>query len=314
MVCLSFMKYSPAVLFLSLVLPALLLTSPPAQAGKTVEPSISVRPASPQAGTRIETVFDYVAPARFTGSTDAGKISIYTLSTSLQHTFQVLPDTGLILGGTYRQLWFPSTGGADVIPSNAGSVAGTFGIRQTFLENWTLIVTGNVGIYSSEWNASGTDSWNFDAQATVGYAFSENLSAFVGVAVFPQFQIPVLPAVGVRWKINDQWNLNLVMPKPAIEYEFAQGWKLYAFGQLAGGRFRTASDFGTPERTNLGNRWMSFLDIRTGGGISWSPLPIVTLRAETGASVYREFEFDGAGFSVHAGPALMASTSLSIRF
>ena len=108
--------------------------------------------------------------------------------------------------------------------------------------------------------------------------------------------------------------MNLSMPKPTIEYEFVKGWKLYAFGQLAGGRFRTGTDFGSPERPNLGNRWLSYLDLRVGGGVSWSPIPIVTLRAEAGSSVYREFEFDGAGFSVHAGPALFASTSLSVRF
>lgn len=289
---------------------------PSAHAGgelKSTVPPVDA-PARPPEGTRIETGFDYVAPAKFTGSTDAGKISIYTFSTSLQHTFQVLPQTGLILGGSYRQFWFPSTGGTDVIPGDAGAVAATFGVRQTLWEKWTLLALGNVGIYSAGWDAVGSRSWNFDALATVGYSFSQNLSAFVGVAVFPQFQIPVLPAVGLRWKINDRWNMNLVMPKPVIEYEFADGWKVYAFGQLAGGRFRTGPDFGSPERSNLGNRWLSFLDIRTGGGLSWSPVPLMTLRAEAGASVYREFEFDGAGFSVHAGPALMASTSLSLRF
>ncbi len=264
--------------------------------------------------TRIETGFDYVAPADFSGSTDAGRIAIYSLSTSLQHTFRVLPQTGLIVGGNFRQFWFPSTGGQEVIPDNAGSVAATLGVRQDFAGAWSVMVLGNVGIYSSEWNASGSSSWNFDALATVGYAFSRDLSAFVGVAVFPQFQIPVLPAVGVRWKIDDRWNLNLVMPKPAIEYEVVEGWKLYAFGQLAGGRFRTAADFGSPQRPNLGNRWLSYLDLRSGGGVSWSPSPVVTLRAEAGASFYREFEFDGAGFSVHAGPALLVSTSLGLRF
>lgn len=309
------MNTHPSALLLVFATASLLFLHPSStQGGQEVEPSTPQATPPPQPATRIETGFDYVAPARFTGSTDAGKISIFTLSTSLQHTFQVLPDTGLIVGGTYRQFWFPSEGGSDVIPNNAGSFAATFGVRQNFLEKWTFLALGNVGIYSSEWNSSGEDSWNFDAQATIGYAFSENLSAFVGVAVFPQFQIPVLPAVGLRWQINEQWNLNLVMPKPTVEYEFAEGWKLYVFGQLAGGRFRTASDFGAPMRTNLGNRWMSYLDIRTGGGIAWSPVPAVTLRAETGASVYREFEFDGAGFSVHAGPALMASTSVSVRF
>lgn len=264
--------------------------------------------------TRIETGFDFVAPAQFSGSDDTGKISIFSYSASIQHTFQILPDTGLIVGSTFRQFWFPSQGGNQVIPDDAGSIAVSAGIRQKFLDDWTFTVLGSIGMYSAEWSASGSDSINFDATATIGYTFSESLQAFVGVAVFPQFQIPVLPAVGVRWQINDQWNLNLVMPKPTLEYEFAPGWKAYGFGQLAGGRFRTASDFGSPSRANLGNRWLSYLDIRAGGGLSWSPSPVITLRAEAGSSLYREFEFDGAGFSVDAGPALFTSSSLSIRF
>lgn len=283
-------------------------------AGKNMATVEEPAAARPQAGTRIESGFDYVAPTRFTGSTDAGKIGVFTYSAGLQHTFQVLPDTGLIVGGAFRQFWFPATGEADVIPGQAGSVAGTIGIRQGFGDKWSLLVLGNLGVYSAGWESVGSESWNFDALANVGYSFSPNLQAFVGVAVFPQFQIPVLPSVGVRWKINEQWNLNLAMPKPTIEYEFLNGWKLYVFGQLAGGRFRTATNFGSPDQANLGNRWLSFLDVRTGAGLSWSPLPIVTLRAEAGSSVYREFEFDGAGFSVHSGPAFMAATSVSVRF
>jgi len=286
----------------------------PALAGKQVEATIEEWSPRPVSATSVETGFDFVAPVSFTGAADAGKIGIYSFSTSLRQTFQLRQGTGLILGGSYRQFWFPSSGGEGVIPENAGAIAATVGLRHEFAEKWNVVLLGSFGFYSSEWDASAADSWNFDLVGTVEYAFSDNLQAFVGVAVFPRFQIPVLPAVGVRWQINEEWTLNLAMPKPTIEYEFADNWRVYAFGQLAGGRFRTGSDFGSPDRPNLGNRWMSYLDLRTGGGVSWSPSPLVTLRAEVGSSVYREFEFDGAGFSVNAGAAIMAASSVSVRF
>jgi hypothetical protein len=131
----------------------------------------------------------------------------------------------------------------------------------------------------------------------------------------PDFQLPVLPAAGVRWRFADDWALNVVLPKPTLEYTFAKGWKVYALGELAGGRFRVAENFGDASgRDDLDNRWLSYLDIRAGGGLGYSIGRFVSFRVEAGSSLYRNFEYEDAGFSVDAGPAFFSSAGLSFDF
>lgn len=297
-------------LFLALgMLPAL------AQAGTAKkEIALEESPTSRGIGLSIDTVFDYVAPASFRGTVDGGRISTYSLSTTVQQQIRLNDGLSLVAGGIWRQFWFDGGTAGDLLPNSAGSLAATGGVRWRFLDRWSLFVQGGVGIFT-DWAEVTSRDWNFDVAATLGYSFSDNLQVFVGAAYFPQFQIPVLPTAGLRWQINDAWRLNLLLPKPTLEWALSEQFTLYGFGQLAGGRFRVGDGFGDAVgRSNLNGRWLSYLDLRTGGGLQWNPLPWANWRVEVGSSVYREFEYDGADFSLRAGPALFASTSLGLRF
>ncbi len=275
------------------------------------EPVLQEAPVRPR--TIIDSNFDFVAPTKFTGSTDAGTVTIFSSRVNLREELPVSQSLILTGGLGWESVWFGVQDSVSVIPNQVQSVNGSLGFRYRFLDKWSIAVSGTAGLYS-DFADIGWEDVNFDGYAYVGYQFCENLYVFAGVALVPDFQIPVLPAAGVRWKINDQWMLNVQLPKPTLEYEFVEGWKVYAFGQLAGGTFRVAKDFGEASGESvLNNKWMSYLDIRAGGGLAYTWNEKLTFRAEVGSSLYRNIEYGGTDFGVDAGPAAFASAGLSVK-
>lgn len=264
--------------------------------------------------TSINSSFDFVAPAEFSGSTDAGSITVFSRRTDVQQKAQISRDFAMRIGVGTEQYWFNATDSASVIPNRVQSFSGSVGFDYDFWEKWTLSASFTGGIYSDFEDIS-ADDFNFRALAYLGYQYSPSLFIFAGVAVAPDFQIPVLPAAGVRWRIDERWTLNAVLPKPTLEYKIADGWKVYGLGQLAGGTFRVSDDFGQRSgRDELDNRWISYLDLRVGGGIGYTWNKTVSFRVEAGSSVYRNFEYEDTDFSVDAGPAFYSSAGLSVKF
>jgi len=71
---------------------------------------------------------------------------------------------------------------------------------------------------------------NFNMPFLIGgtYIYSPNLQLVLGVSVDVERKYPVLPAVGVRWKIAPQWLLDAVLPTPRLQYELTRDVSLYA--------------------------------------------------------------------------------------
>jgi hypothetical protein len=110
----------------------------------------------------------------------------------------------------------------------------------------------------------------------------------------------------------------MIFPQPRLEYDLNKRCQLYFGGRLLSGTFRLADDFGNVHAVmgpRANNTTLDFFELRVGPGIAWKVLPNLTLEAEAGCMVYREFEFDDPHMYVRCNrPAPYGQLSLHTSF
>ena len=131
-------------------------------------------------------------------------------------------------------------------------------------------------------------------------------------------QIPVYPAVGVRWGFHDKWVLDLILPTPRLEYEWSKNLTLYLGADVDDGTYRV--DQGVGSALGKGKKLLSggvleYDELRIGSGLSWKASKGVTLELEGGYLPYREFDYHRAGQSYsNENGAAYGQVSLDAQF
>jgi hypothetical protein len=147
------------------------------------------------------------------------------------------------------------------------------------------------------------------------YLKDPDLQWIIGLRMDVRSQYPVLPAVGVRWKYTDQWTLNLVFPKPRLEYEMSDTLLLYLGAEVLAGTFRMGEDFGTLRgNPKLNNAVLDYTEFRIGPGCSWKILPNLTLEAGVGFMPYRSMNFFDESVEVRSYNAPYGQITCHARF
>jgi hypothetical protein len=124
------------------------------------------------------------------------------------------------------------------------------------------------------------------------YLASPDLQWIFGLRIDARTEYPVLPAVGVRWKFSEAWTLDLMAPKPRLEYDVNEKLQLYTGAEFQLGTYAVGQNFGTARgQPKLDNAVVDYLEIRFGAGCSWKITPNITLEAEAGIMPYRSFDF-----------------------
>jgi hypothetical protein len=117
--------------------------------------------------------------------------------------------------------------------------------------------------------------------------------------------------------MSPQWTLNAVLPTPRIEFEPSKDWTLYVGANLKQTTFRVEDNFGTMHMNpRLDHAVLTYTEVRTGAGLDWKILPVLTLSAEVGYQPYRSFDFYRAGveFDQSGGAAPYGMVSLHGAF
>lgn len=180
------------------------------------------------------------------------------------------------------------------LPNTLQSTNLILGFDIQLADQWLMRVEAAPGFYSDFVDLTSRD---INAPIIIGasYLVSKDLQWVVGMRIDLWSEYPVLPGAGVRWKFADQWTLNAIMPKPRLEYELERSTTLFVGLDLKGGSYMVNKDFGDNHgHGNLNQTVLEYSEVRTGGGVAWKPTPFLTLEAETGASVYRDFDYSRA--------------------
>jgi hypothetical protein len=205
----------------------------------------------------------------------------------------------LRLGAEWERFSFGLPNGA-ALPNTLQSFSTIIGIDMQFSDSIIVRAETQPGLYNSGLGHLFWDNFNMPFLVGGTYIYSPDLQFVFGVGVDVERNYPVLPALGVRWKIAPQRLVDAVLPTPRLQYELTRAVSLYAGANLRDATFRVDDAFGDSHRIpRLNHAVVTYTEIRTGAGFDWKISPIVTFTGEVGYQPYREFDFYRAEVRYH---------------
>lgn len=286
-------------------------------ADSPLEPKIKSEQEGSGMGMELDVNYGFVAGSKsHTGGTDIGYISEQNADLRFVVSPELTKNLLLRVGVEWERFSFGLPTGAP-LPNTLQQVSGVFGFDCQIDDHWLFRMEVQPGIYSDFKDVTFRD---FDAPVIIGasYLVDSNLQWVIGLHVDPRSRYWIAPAAGVRWKFADEWTLNMILPTPRLEYDLNKQCQIYFGARMLSGTFRLADDFGTTHpvlTTRANNTTLDFLEVRVGPGVAWKLLPNLTLEAEAGCMVYREFEFDDPHIFIRSNrPAPYGQLSLHANF
>jgi hypothetical protein len=244
--------------------------------------------------------FSIVGDAEFTDGSDRGD-DVNSLDFRLRAVASRPAGSNLLLrlGADFEQIRFDAPVSA-FIPDELQMASLVLGADIQAGEAWIIRLEVQPGFYSG---GTSLRSEDFNVPITLGasYFVSADLQLVGGVSIDVNRKYPVLPGVGLRWKVASEWVLNAILPNPRLEYTVNDSVLLYAGADLRFGTFRTEGDFGSARYdSSLNDAVVDYTQIRTGLGASWKVSPAATIEFEAGLVPVNELNYHRAEFRMRS--------------
>jgi hypothetical protein len=264
-----------------------------------------------QSGTLSAFSYEFSGDAAFIGrgSVDLGDKTVgvfkeITSSATFVLSDQISNSFILRLGIDWERFAFNSTNRQTPLPASVNALDAVIGGDIQLTSALLLRIEAHPGIYGSFNEVTGRD-FNMPVRIGASYFQSTNLIYIAGLSIDVNSDWPVIPAVGVYWKVSDHWVINGVAPRPQLQYIVSDKLTLFAGADLQTATFRVDNEFGTSRGIpKLNHAILDFWEIRGGAGFTWAITKAIKLDLEGGAVPYRQFDFNRADFN-------MSSTSWS---
>jgi opacity protein-like surface antigen len=289
---------------IALIAAALLLLAPLSQlrAGDTSmvsAPADVTGTASPEP-SKFKTSYEFNADTSYVGDarTNFGSHTHGDLSEERTRSHLVVApqyDDGPIyrFGLAYQRYSFGFSRAA-ALPDILQSENLIVGMDFQLFNSWLVRVEADPGFYG-DGRSVGMRDFNVPFLIGGSYIASADVQWIVGLDVDVDRQLPVIPAIGVRWAFTDNWVINAVLPTPRLEYDWSKALTLYVGGDVDDGTFKMDRGLGTAlGKKDLSGAVVEYGEIRVGAGFSWKATKAVTLELEGGYLPYREFDFHRA--------------------
>ncbi len=148
-----------------------------------------------------------------------------------------------------------------------------------------------LGIRTGVWtdfNAVNSDSVRILGRGLGVVSISPQMDVLIGVVYLDRLRVKLLPAGGVHWRPNPDWDLYLVFPNPKCRRRLQSTgnteWWWYVSGEYGGGSW-------TVDRVGLSDR-IDYNDIRAVLGLEWETPTMVRGHFEVGYVFDREILFN----------------------
>lgn len=289
------MKFPVYLLVVSL---ALCLCAPPVRAGEDGKAAVVPEPVlAPAAGpTRFNLSGEFDVSESYVGSAEVrrnGRDSSLDEHNS-EVRFVLTPRISLgylRLGVEYQRFSFGFDHNTS-LPNTLQSASLVLGLDTKFSDSILVRFEAQPGIYGTFFDHLCRGDFNVPFVAGGTYIYSPDVQFIFGVGVDINRKYPVLPAVGVRWKVAPRLVLDAELPTPRVEYEYNKRTTLYVGAEFKEDNFRLGRRFGdTHGDPKLNRAVVTFSEVRTGVGLTQKLAPSLTLSAEGGCQPFREFDF-----------------------
>jgi hypothetical protein len=187
---------------------------------------------------------------------------------------------------------------AQRIPRDLASYALILGADFQLGDAWLARIEIAPGFYGSEGDVFRFGSMNAPIIVGASYFVSSDLQFALGISVNWNRKYPVLPGVGLRWRLNRSWVLDGILPQPRIEYSLSDSLTLHAGADFRGETYRTSDGFGRGRSPQLDDAVVDYSEIRVGGGVRWQINSHTTFQFEAGVVPIQELDYHRAGMRV----------------
>ncbi len=247
------------------------------------------------------------------GSNDHGSLSEQLFRFECRSSIPVSDDLSVLLSAGYNRFDFSSLDATSATPQNLEIEKASVGLSYRISPQWETfgMITPSIG----EVNGWGRSYFLLSGAAGANWKVNPDLSFTFGLAVNPEgvSDLPVIPLIGAHWHFEDQWTLNVGLPRTSIEYALTKELHFWAGPSFEGGSFKTGSSYGNAfGRPDLNDQKLEYREIRVALGTDYKITPAIGISAELGSAVYRDFYFRNVGYSPHSDPALYGQLGVKI--
>jgi len=200
------------------------------------------------------------------------------------------------------------------LPDRINTLEFSTGLAYKPNDRWMFMARISPTLY--KFDDLGANDISFSGGLMAEWEYSPSVKWMFGLMVQPDNDLPVLPLVGVDWRINEQWELQLMLIKPRVIYTLNDQWKFHAgMGLNFGTTFRTSDTLGTSIGLPRFNDALGqYSDMRVGGGVEYQLNKSWSFAAEAGYSMNREIDYQDIDEKVKFGNAPYFSLGLKFEF
>ncbi len=296
------MKFLSSVLCLSVIASSAL-----AQGSRTFRPALLETVSATYSVSSSEDIDD--------GRFQAGEVGVDRFDFSVTGSAAWAAAKGQFLYGlAYSRTELDADPGL-TLPETLEELSLSLGLRRELSANWGLAVFLRPGFYG-DFESLNSDSFNVPVLLLTSYRESATRMWFFGVNANPFSDNPVLPAIGLRWQFSPSWTLDLAYPRTSLMWSVREDFKAGLAVSAQGGNYRITDNLGVPAPgvARLANTYVDYNEFRAGLRIEKKVGPSLTLEAEAGALLEREFDFYDRDYELDGSGGFFATLALRGRF
>jgi hypothetical protein len=203
------------------------------------------------------------------------------------------PNTPLLITPGFAFNWLDGPIGTDAdLPPRVYDAY----LDAAWYPRFSPILSADLGVRTGVWtdfHAVNSDSIRILGRGLGVISLSPRMDVLVGVWYIDRNDIKLLPAGGVHWKPNTEWDAYLVFPNPKVRKRFvnigASQWWWYVAGEYGGGAWtveRSAGGLAMGADDNI-----DINDIRVIGGFEWETQTQARGHIEAGYVFNREIVY-----------------------
>lgn len=247
------------------------------------------------------------------GSKDLGDLNTTLVRASVT---SVIPQTQALswgIGPVFEYGRFDAPEAASM-PSDVYMGALRLNANLRFAERWGFRMETRPGLYSDLEDVS-WDDFNAPVFLAATYQVNTNLLLALGININFRSDLATIGGPGVRWRFAEDWTLNLVLPRPTLDYAISRQWSVYGGGEWRGGAYRVAKDFGTRRgEPELDDNDFSYRELRALGGVRFEPVRQFRIALEAGYAFEKKSEFRQADVTLKGDGAPFVQVLFGGRF
>lgn len=230
----------------------------------------------------------------------------YSIPLNEEWTFEV--------GGVYDALETDFTRGISMIPENLTAISMNLSAMWRIDDKLSVRASIAPGFYGDD-EVDFSDALNAPLMVLGFWQKSENISVAFGLRVDAFSDMPVLPVLGVNWKINPEWELSLGVPRTELKYQWNERLSLFGGFSMEGNSYAVDNPaLVTPSGTPVGDTYVSESEFRALLGLEYKLDSGVKLNLQGGYGFGREFDYHDEDVKLETDPAAFGAISVSFDF